>query len=1584
MKKITLAIFSFFNVALFAQQTILFEDFENSGSSRVGVIYSTEADALADIESENYYGVLNATSGANVTYTNIQGVDFYGAQDTDNAMGGGGSLNPVVLNWSGINISGFTNLNLSWFVAEDDAADGNEDWDRSSSVRLEVQIDGGGFSNLFAIESISATDLNQEPSVDTDFDGVGDGTVITDTFAKFNNAIENGTTLDIRLTIEDLDTGDEDIAFDNLLLTGEDGDTTAPILVSTSPVDDATDVAVDEVLTATFSEPVQWQAEAPPSIFIRDLSTNEQFDSFELGDTEVIFNGNDLIIDPNIDFGQGREYLVTISGGTLEDVAGNKFEGLLTTDWTFIIIDNMAPVIDCLEALVIATDEVGCHTSSPESIVPPTVMDNFSATEDIVIIPTRSDGLTLEDPFPQGPTTITWRAVDEAGNESSPCHQLITVEDQTPPVVVCLEEITEVSTNGSPIFIAVPSPTITDNCDEDPTRFFSRNDGGQQNGFYPVGTTTISWYAIDADTNISETCFTRVIVTHTSSMNNDITAFALPDLEVEAEIDSELKTVKLTVPIGIELNGLAPTIMVSPDASIDPASGTPQDFSDPVTYRVTAADSSEQQWTVTIEIEEDEEPPTIECPIDIVTSNDPGECGAIVEFTPTATDNSGSVTVSADFMSGGVFPVGTTEVTVTATDPSDNTSTCSFNITVEDNEDPIALCQDITVQLNSDGISEIAVSDIDGGSSDNCGIELLSISPLSFTEENLGDNEVTLTVIDGSENSSSCVANVIVLPFENEGLTVTSFTLFDADSDEPIFDLEDGMTININNLPTQNLTIDVQATDDVESLHLQLTGDKSHTMTENNAPYALYGNNGTDYHGSIFGLGSYTFSATPFSENQLGGVQGLPKIVMFTLVDEPVDKDGDGFFDDVDCNDDNPEVYPGAPEICDGIDNDCDGLVDVNDPGTICTELSVTGITLIDADTDEPILVLEDGMTINIDDLPTTNLTIDVQATDDVESLRLELSGAKSHTMTENNAPYALYGNDGPDYNGSIFGLGSYTFTASPYSGNDLSRQKGVIRTLNFEIVEGEPKPFVTTWKTDNPGATEDNQIRIPTYPGETYDYTVDWGDGNLSHRVTGSLTHTYETPGTYSVSISGVFPRIYFNNPDYRQFKGDEQKILTVEQWGDNYWTSMESAFAGCLNMDITAIDIPNFDQVINAAEMFYLCNSLVGNSSFDNWEMGSIENMQYMFFSTFFDQNINSWDVSNVTRMDWMFADALFNQYIGDWDVSNVVNMEGMFDYAVNFNQDIGNWDVGNVTNLSSMFNSFTAFDQDLSKWNVVNVTSARSMFLNGALSNENYDKILIGWGQLPEVQSGVDFGAGNTQYCQGEAARQKLIDDFGWIMTDGGKTADCPPPPLSVTGLQLIDADNDVSLAPITDGMVININDLPTLNLTIDVVATEDVESLQLMLTGAKAHMVTENNAPYALYGNDGPEDYHGSTFLAGMYTFSATPYSGNNLSGDIGVPLSVAFEIIDDLEANTLKISPNQASTLATASFDEPTEVKQILIFDMSGRIIESYNPEYIKSGDDYILDVNFYQQGTYIVKAIDNRGRPFQKQMVVKR
>src|SRR5690606_28181758 len=77
--------------------------------------------------------------------------------------------------------------------------------------------------------------------------------------------------------------------------------------------------------------------------------------------------------------------------------------------------------------------------------------------------------------------------------------------------------------------------------------------------------------------------------------------------------------------------------------------------------------------------------------------------------------------------------------------------TCSFDVTVNDAEAPVAVCQNITVELDANGNATIVPTDINGGSTDNCGVDTLMFTEAltAFAEVNEGQN-LTITLPVGN------------------------------------------------------------------------------------------------------------------------------------------------------------------------------------------------------------------------------------------------------------------------------------------------------------------------------------------------------------------------------------------------------------------------------------------------------------------------------------------------------------------------------------------------------------------------------------------------------------------------------------------------------------------------------------------------------------------------------------------------------------------------------------------------------------------------------------------------------------------
>jgi hypothetical protein len=191
---------------------------------------------------------------------------------------------------------------------------------------------------------------------------------------------------------------------------------------------------------------------------------------------------------------------------------------------------------------------------------------------------------------------------------------------------------------------------------------------------------------------------------------------------------------------------------------------------------------------------ETEVPCVLTCPSDILIANDAGLCGASVSYTEPSGEACGTVT--CDHPSGSFFPVGTTMVTCTSTaGPS-----CSFNVTVTDDEAPVITTngEPITLWPPNHRYATFAVSDLVSSATDNCDatvdVDSVRIDSVSSDEpengggdgntlndilvaadcrsvqlrsERIGNGNgrvytITLTVTDGAGNTSTATVKITV------------------------------------------------------------------------------------------------------------------------------------------------------------------------------------------------------------------------------------------------------------------------------------------------------------------------------------------------------------------------------------------------------------------------------------------------------------------------------------------------------------------------------------------------------------------------------------------------------------------------------------------------------------------------------------------------------------------------------------------------------------------------------------------------------------------------------------------------------
>ncbi|MEP4781523.1 MAG: HYR domain-containing protein, partial [Algibacter sp.] len=324
---------------------------------------------------------------------------------------------------------------------------------------------------------------------------------------------------------------------------------------------------------------------------------------------------------------------------------------------------------------------------------------------------------------------------------------------------------------------------------------------------------------------------------------------------------------------------------------------------------------------------------------------------------------------------------------LTVTDTNGNTANCSATVTVEDNVDPTAICQNITAQLDATGNVTITAAQIDNGSNDACGIASLAIDTTDFDCSNVGDNTVTLTVTDTNGNTANCSATVTV-----------------EDNITPTITCPNNVTVNVDVADCSSSTVDLGIPTVIDNCTFTL---------ENNAP-------------TTFPIGDtpVIWTVTDEAGNSASCTQ---TVTVIDNIDPSITCPIDVFVtaDPGICTASNVDL--GTPTT-----SDCDDSTVKNDALTIF-QLGETIVTWTVTDSSGNIATCEQIVTVTDDELPTITCPDTISVTADAGSCSATNVDLGESTIADNCSGVSVTNNAVEPF---ALGDTTITWTVTDGSGN--------------------------------------------------------------------------------------------------------------------------------------------------------------------------------------------------------------------------------------------------------------------------------------------------------------------------------------------------------------------------------------------------------------------------------------------------------------------------------------------------------------------------------------------------------------------
>ena len=190
-----------------------------------------------------------------------------------------------------------------------------------------------------------------------------------------------------------------------------------------------------------------------------------------------------------------------------------------------------------------------------------------------------------------------------------------------------------------------------------------------------------------------------------------------------------------------------------------------------------------------------------DCPVDII-ANTGQTCQTPVTWQPpVVSDNCTVASLVSSHEPGQAFPLGVTDVTYTATDPSGNTATCQFSVTVLDESPPVFEVCPSDVSVSTSATGEAHATWIPPTASDPCSEVILESTHEPGHYFPIGSTDVTYAATDDSGNTANCTFKVKI-SYDEVDFNFTRILTPDGDGHN-----DKWILLNIDKHPENRVTI---------------------------------------------------------------------------------------------------------------------------------------------------------------------------------------------------------------------------------------------------------------------------------------------------------------------------------------------------------------------------------------------------------------------------------------------------------------------------------------------------------------------------------------------------------------------------------------------------------------------------------------------------------------------------------------------------------------------------------------------------------------------------------------------------------